>query len=132
MRVRSIASICCPPFLRPLFDQLENSPLGYRLTHGVFWPLAGPAISRGLVLVARILVAPTLGQTGYGEMGVIQSSVAMFGVFAGFGLGLTATKHVAEFRNSDPDRVRHWPPQILAMLTGGLIAPTLSACLLAN
>ena len=35
---------------------------------------------------------------------MIQSTVGMFGVFAGFGLGLTATKHVAEFRQSDPDR----------------------------
>jgi O-antigen/teichoic acid export membrane protein len=45
-----------------------------------------------------------LGKTGYGELGMIQTTVGMFGVFAGFGLGVTATKHVAEFRRSDPAR----------------------------
>jgi len=43
-----------------------------------------------------------LGKTGFGELGMIQSTVGMFGAFAGFGLGLTATKHVAEFRQKDP------------------------------
>jgi O-antigen/teichoic acid export membrane protein len=41
---------------------------------------------------------------GFGELGIIQSSVGMFGTFAGFGLGLTATKHVAQFRLKDPAR----------------------------
>jgi O-antigen/teichoic acid export membrane protein len=55
---------------------------------------------------------------------MIQSTVGMFGVFAGFGLGLTATKHVAEFRSSDPDRAGRiislsW---LVAMATGGLMS----------
>ncbi|NOZ40854.1 MAG: oligosaccharide flippase family protein [Planctomycetes bacterium] len=66
--------------------------------------MAGAVISRGLMLVASILVARMLGKTVYGELGMIRSTVGMFGVFAGFGLGLTATKHVAEFRESDPER----------------------------
>ena len=32
---------------------------------------------------------PDAGQEDYGELGMIQSTVGMFGVFAGFGLGLT-------------------------------------------
>jgi len=38
---------------------------------------------------------PLLGTVGFGELGVIQSTVGMFGVFAGLGLGMTATKYVA-------------------------------------
>ncbi len=43
-----------------------------------------------------------LGKEEFGKLGIVQSTVGMFQVFAGFGLGLTATKYVAEFRDSDP------------------------------
>ena len=62
----------------------------------MFWTFAGTVISRGLMFVATVAVARILGKTAYGELGMIQSTVGMFSVFAGFGLGLTATKYVAE------------------------------------
>ena len=124
MNVKSLASTCCPPFLRSAFDRIENSPIGYRLARGVFWSMAGAVISRGLMLVATVLVARMLGKTVYGELGMIQSTVGMFGVFAGFGLSLTATKHVAEFCRSDPDRAGRiiGLSGLFAMVTGGLMA----------
>jgi hypothetical protein len=54
-----------------------------------------------------------MGPSHYGELGVIQSSVDFFGTFAGFGLSLTATKHIAEFRTKDPQRAG----RILALST---------------
>jgi O-antigen/teichoic acid export membrane protein len=45
-----------------------------------------------------------LGEVGFGELGIVQSTVGMFQVFGGFGLGITATKYVAEFREKDPGR----------------------------
>ena len=86
--------------------------------------MGGAVISRGLMLVASILVARMLGKTGYGELGMIRSTVGMFGVFAGFGLGLTATKHVAEFREKDPERAGRiiGLSGLFAMATGGLMA----------
>ena len=124
MNIKSIASTYCPSFLRPLFDRVENSPIGSRLTRGVFWSMAGSVISRGLMLCATVLVARMLGKTVYGELGMIQSTVGMFGVFAGFGLGLTAIKHVAEFRQSDPERAGRiiGLSGLFAMGTGGLMA----------
>ncbi len=124
MSVKSLVSTCCPSFLRPAMDRIESSPIGYRLAKGMFWSMAGAVISRGLMLVASVLVARMLGKMGYGELGMIRSTVGMFGVFAGFGLGLTATKHVAEFRQSDPDRAGRiiGLSRLFAMLTGGLMA----------
>ncbi len=90
--------------MRPLLSRIENSPVGYRLAKGVFWTLAGSVISRSLMLLASILVARMLGKDIYGEYGMVRSTVAMFGMLAGFSLGLTATKHVAEYRLNDPDR----------------------------
>ncbi len=124
MSIKSLLSTCCPSFLRPAFDRIENSPIGSRLAKGVFWSMAGAVTSRGLILCATVLVARMLGKTGFGELGMIRSTVGMFGVFAGFGLGLTATKHVAEFRRSDPDRAGRiiGLSRVFAMLTGGLMA----------
>lgn len=124
MSVRSVASTHCPAFLRPAFARLEASPLGLRLARGVFWSMAGTVISQGLMLVATVVVARLLGKTVYGEFGMIRSTVGAFGVFAGFGLGMTATKHVAEFRESNPDRAGRviamaW---LVAAATGGLMA----------
>jgi len=86
--------------------------------------MAGAVISRGLMLAATVLVARMLGKTGFGELGMIRSTLGMFGVFAGFGLGLTATKHVAEFRTSDPARAGHiiGLSALFASVTGGLMA----------
>ncbi|UHD16238.1 oligosaccharide flippase family protein [Thiocapsa bogorovii] len=94
------------------------------MAKGVFWSLAGSAISRGLMLCAMVLVARMLGTTVYGELGMIHTTVGMLGAFAGFGLGLTATKHVAQFRRSDPERTGRiiGLSGLFAMGTGGLIA----------
>lgn len=124
LSVKRTIQACCPSALRPTLARIEASEIGYRLAKGTFWSMAGAVISRGLMLVASVVVARMLGKTGYGELGMIQSTVGMFGVFAGFGLGLTATKHVAEFRSSDPARAGRiislsW---LVAMVTGGLMA----------
>lgn len=122
--VKKALYICCPDFLHPVLNRVEASKVGYRLAKGVFWSMAGSVISRGLMLAASFLVARVLGKTGYGELGMIQSTVGMFGVFAGFGLGLTATKHVAEFRRSDPERAGRIIrlSGLVAMVTGGLMS----------
>ena len=91
-----------PGFLRAYWVRLEASPLGYRLARGTFWGLTGGMISRLLTVLASIIVARVLGKQGFGEFGIIQSTVAMFAVFAGFGMGMTSTKYVAEFRQRDP------------------------------
>jgi O-antigen/teichoic acid export membrane protein len=104
MSLFSFISALVPTLLVQQWDRVKASPLGYRLAAGVFWSLVGALISRVLGLIAIILVARKLGSVGFGELGIIQSTVGMLGTFVGFGLGLTATKHVAEFRTGAPVR----------------------------
>lgn len=101
--------------------------MGSRLAYGVFWSMAGAVISRGLMLCATVIVARILGKTLYGEFGIIQSTIGMLGIFAGFGIGLTATKHVAELKDTDPDRVGRIISfsGLLAILTSGVMAAIL-------
>jgi O-antigen/teichoic acid export membrane protein len=104
MTIKSSLYSVLPDFALGYAERIEASPIGYRLARGAFWSLAGAGISRALTLVSSILVARILGNVGFGELGIIQSTVGMFATFAGFGLGLTATKHVAEYRVTDPPR----------------------------
>lgn len=123
LTVTKFIHACCPESLRPSLTRIEASEVAYRLAKGTFWSLIGITISQSLMLVSTILMARILGKTGYGELGMIKSTVGMFGVFAGFGLGLTATKHVAEFRKSDPERAGRilGLSGLVALVTGGLM-----------
>lgn len=50
------------------------------------------------------LTARQLTIADFGCFGLIQSTLGIFAVFAGAGLGVTATRFVAEYRVSDPSR----------------------------
>jgi O-antigen/teichoic acid export membrane protein len=76
-----------------------------------------------------------LGEEGYGELGIILATASAFQALAAFGLGLTATKLVAELKDTDPIRAA----RVIAMshivalvagitITGSvlLLAPVLS------
>ena len=93
-----------PGFLSLVYQRIDASPLGYRLARGAFWSLAGSLISRGLGLLSGIFVGRFLGKQAFGELGMIQSTVGLFGTVAGFGMGMMATRYVAELRSKDPVR----------------------------
>ncbi len=119
-----------PGILHKFYQRIEASPLGYRLAKGAFWSLAGSLISRGLGLLSAILVGRMLGKQEYGELGIIQNTIGMFGTLAGFGMGLTANKYVAEFKRTDPARAG----RIIALasatawISSGIMAVVLVAC----
>jgi len=104
LNTRSAIDAVLPSFLRPIVTRVETSPLGYRLVRGAFWSFVGALISRGLTFLSSVLVARMLGREGFGQLGIIQNTVGMLGVFAGFGLGVTATKFIAELKNKDPEK----------------------------
>lgn len=124
MSIKQILYAHCPHPLLPYWNRAEASVIGYRLAKGVFWSIAGTGISRGLLMLAMILVARMLGKTAYGELGMIYSTVGMFGVFAEFGLGVTSTKYVSEYRQRDPARAGRiiGLSSLLVVVTGGCMA----------
>jgi O-antigen/teichoic acid export membrane protein len=98
--------------------------LATRFARGASWSLAGMGAAQGLALIASIVAARLLGRVAFGEFGMVTGTVGAFGIFAGLGLGLTATKYIAEHRTSDPVRAG----QILglasqvAAVSGGAVA----------
>jgi len=111
-----------PAFVIRAKDQLMASHIGKRLARSTFWSLIAGCVSRSLALVASIIVARLLGQGGFGELGILQSTLEMFASLAAFGMGLTSTKYVAECRKSNPDKAGRIiaMSSVVAWLTGGL------------
>lgn len=110
------------------FEQLKSiyqdpSDLKARVIRGVTWSIIGVIAAQGLKLLSTFIIARSLGDVGYGELGIINSTVVTFGVFAGLGLGITATKYIAELRIQDAVRAGQVIGFLLklAFVTGGLM-----------
>ena len=93
-----------PAYFRPFVMRIKASPLSCRLASGAFWSLAGAVITRSLGLLSSIILARILGKEVFGEYGMIQNTVGAFGIFAGVGLGMTATRYVATYCKTDQQR----------------------------
>jgi O-antigen/teichoic acid export membrane protein len=81
--------------------RLGASPTGKRLLTTTFWSAVSESLSRGLLLVSLVFVARALGREAYGQFGIIRSTINMFATLGGMGLGFTANRYVAEFRDRD-------------------------------
>ncbi len=92
------------PALRSLLSEDSGRSLRSRFVNGSVWSLAGSGIAQVMSLLASIATARILGKEQFGELGVVQSTVGLFGTFAGINLGLTAAKFVAEWKTSQPER----------------------------
>jgi O-antigen/teichoic acid export membrane protein len=81
-----------------------SSPIRVRLARGAAWSVLDTGFRRGFALIISIVVARTLGREHFGQFGLVQGTVGVFAIFAGFGMSVTATKFVAELRESDPKK----------------------------
>jgi len=115
-----------PRVIRQLYRRVSDSPLGYRLASGSLWSVYGGGATRILGLISAIVVARTMGKKEFGELGIIQSTVGVFGLVAAFGMDTTTMKYVAQFRMKDPAKTGRIIK--LAELVSGLPAFWLPFC----
>ncbi|HTL18630.1 MAG TPA: oligosaccharide flippase family protein [Patescibacteria group bacterium] len=110
--------------------RLQTGSLGRRLANAAVWSLAGALVARSMGIVGSVIVARLLGKEGFGQYGIVQSTVMMFGTLAGFGLGLTATRHLSQYRRKDPAKAGRilGLSTIMALGSGGIV----TICLLAG
>ena len=81
---------------------LTGDSLRSRIARGAFWSVLGTGISQALGLFATVICARLLGSAAYGQLGIVLTTVNLFATVASVGLGVTATKHVAEYWRHDP------------------------------
>lgn len=107
-----------------MLSSFYNRVINSNLAKHSFWALSGNVISKGLSLLAAIIVARILGSEVYGEYGMIKNTLLYIAVFSTFGLGFTATKFVAQNKDSSPDRIRSiiYSAIIISLTFSGLMA----------
>lgn len=94
-----------PTFVTNFISKIFQSDINKKIANGAFWSLSGTIVSKGLLVISSIIVARILGAEVFGQAGIIRSTVNMFSAFAGVGIGLTSTKYISEFKNSNPAKV---------------------------
>jgi O-antigen/teichoic acid export membrane protein len=110
--------------IKQVIQRIKTSNIAVRLAAGAFWSLLGNIAGKGLILFAFILVAKILGKEPYGELGMIRSTIMMFSVFAGAGIGLTASRYIALYRNTDIQKTHeiYYLSKSVSIIMGSLIA----------
>ncbi|OEC86667.1 MULTISPECIES: oligosaccharide flippase family protein [Methanobacterium] len=118
----------------------DKKSLKGKLTYGFFWNFISAVASQGFPLIATIITARLLGTYGYGQLGMITSTIVLFSTFAGLGLGTTATKYIAQLHHTDPERTGRIMglTNLFGLISGAsmsiilfIIAPWLAANMLA-
>jgi O-antigen/teichoic acid export membrane protein len=90
--------------LNSLIDRIKSSPLISRLVHGAFWSVLGAVLARALGLATWMVVARILGTRAFGELGIVQNTFGLLQNLSLLGLGIMATKYVAQYRASEKQR----------------------------
>lgn len=90
---------------KSIIEKYKASDIAQRMAAGAFWSFTGATVSKLLVLGAGIFCAHILGKVDYGKFGMVKSTLGMFLVLGSMGIGLTATKYIAEYRKSDKEHV---------------------------
>lgn len=86
-------------------SRVQNSPLTKRIVSGAFWSILGTATAKFIVLSAGIVCANILGKQGYGELGIVRSTINLFVVLGTVGLGITATKFISQYKSNNKHKV---------------------------
>ncbi len=108
---------------KALLERIKSSDIGKRMASGAMWSFTGTALAKFIVLLAGIACAHVLGKQEYGQFGMVRSTISLFVVFGFAGMGLTATKFIAQYRKSQKERI----PSIyiltngFAVFTGALV-----------
>jgi O-antigen/teichoic acid export membrane protein len=85
-------------------NRVQNSPIGKRIVSGTFWSVVGNGFGKVFTFIAMVLVARILGKEAFGEFGLVRSTAMTFVTFSSFGMGITATKYIAELLHTDKER----------------------------
>lgn len=96
--------------------------------NNVCWVISGAAVSRVSLIFVMLIVARCLGRDDYGKVGFVHTTIITVGLIGGLGLGMTATKYVAEALAASVSRAGEIIRLILSVSIGAaLIASALTA-----
>ena len=86
-----------------LINILKASDIARRMTRGALWSFTGAALGKFFVLLTGIVCARILGKEGFGELGIVRSTLGMFIILGSGGIGVTATRFIAAYRANEKE-----------------------------
>ena len=92
-------------FIRAINNRFPLGDMHARLLDGASWSAIAVIVSRGALFIAMFLTARILGAKSYGEYAIVQSSISLFEIFASAGMGVTATKHISQYKKNNKKKV---------------------------
>jgi O-antigen/teichoic acid export membrane protein len=75
-----------------------------RAVRGVVWSTLGSVVAQGGTFLSSVVLARVIGKQLFGQFALIQSTAIALTSLASLGLGVTATKYVSEYRDSQPEK----------------------------
>jgi O-antigen/teichoic acid export membrane protein len=90
--------------INSFIQELSVSKTFRRIFSGSFWNAVLNLWGKGISFIGTVIIIRILGREAYGEFGMLNTTVNMFGMFATFSISQTATKFIAEYRNSDKEK----------------------------
>lgn len=100
----AISKSCLLRLFPPAFrDGLDRS-VQKRVASGAIWSILGAGLASGLTMISNIASARLLGSTRYGQLAIVLSTTNLCTTLFTSGVGMTATRYVAEYRDSAPGR----------------------------
>ena len=76
-----------------------------RLISGIKWTAVVAVVVSASHLASSVIAARLLGLEEFGKFSIIRSTAIMMANIAAMGIGVAATKYVAELRNTTPERL---------------------------
>jgi O-antigen/teichoic acid export membrane protein len=130
-----------PAFISKYWLSLEPTSIKKRFLTGAIWNSAGALSARVFGMASSVFLARFLGKVGYGEYGMIFSTLGMFGPLASLQQAPSASVFVAKYREENKSRTGKiikltlYITFVMAAVTSAIIffaAPYLSQNLLKN
>ncbi len=88
----------------PSYSRLLEPSIRNRIAKGASWSIVGAGVASGFAMLSNIACARMLGSIRFGELGVVMATTNLFTALFTSGLSMTATRYVAEYRDSNPER----------------------------
>lgn len=111
------------PKAQHFLQRLADSSIVMRLLSGSFWNAILNVFSKGVSFVGTIIIIRIIGRESFGEFGLLNTTISMFGMFTAFSISQTATKYIAQYKSSDKEKVGKiiGLSFIFSSIVGGLI-----------
>jgi O-antigen/teichoic acid export membrane protein len=108
-------------------NSMLTESLRARMARGALYSVAAGIATQMGALVSSVLCARLLGADAFGQLGIVRSTVLALSAFAGGGLGVVASRYVAEYRARDRERVG----RVLGMVIGAALGASSMIALVA-